>query len=289
MDEEKRRRNLATDARARLVFATMALVIPLVLGLLFRRQELRLRALADHGRPGTATITAVTRQGSASNTHYRYDVDGVTHTWNVDRKKLQGEPGETFDITYLPEDPSLSRPGTYSQVELDGELNLPFRRGFPIGLFVAFGSAAAFCHRNVRRLQQGAPLATKPRISPEGAGRILAALFLGCVLAVNLDPNVRAVQVAAFGPAPLGLPVGLVVALAEVLLFAPFFWVFPHLMRLVMDRFAQGGSLSKLGIVLAVAQAGPEGRRSRRIVVAGLVYFIALVAGWIVFAASRGI
>ncbi|TKC98011.1 DUF3592 domain-containing protein [Polyangium fumosum] len=267
----------------------MALVIPLVLGLLFRRQELRLRALADHGRPGTATITAITRQGSASNTHYRYEVDGVTHTWNVDRKNLQGDPGETFDITYLPEDPSLSRLGVYSQVELDKELNLPFRRGFPLGLFVLFGSIAALCHRNVRRLQQGAPLATKPRISPEGAGRIVAALFLGCVLAVNLDPNVRAVQVAAFGPAPFGLPVGLVVALAEVLLFAPFFWVLPHLMRLVMDRFAQGGSLSKLGIVLAVAQAGPEGRRSRRIVVAGLVYFIALVAGWIMFAASRGI
>ncbi|MDC0744872.1 hypothetical protein [Polyangium mundeleinium] len=267
----------------------MALVIPLVLGLLFRRQELRLRALADHGRAGTATVTAVTHQGSASVAHYQYEVGGVTYTWNVDRKKLPGALGETFDITYLPEDPSLSRLGAYSQIEFDEELNLPFRRGFPLGLFVLFGSIAAFCHRNVRRLQQGTPLATKPRISPEGAGRILAGLFLGCVLATNLDPNVRAVQVAAFGPAPLGLPVGLVVALAEVVLFAPFFWVFPHLMRLVMDRYAQGGSLSKLGIVLAVAQAGPEGRRSRLIVVAGLVYFIALVTAWIVFAASRGI
>ncbi|MDI1447547.1 hypothetical protein [Polyangium sp. 6x1] len=267
----------------------MALVVPLVLALLFRRQELRLRALADHGRAGTATLTAVTQQGSATNAHYRYEVDGVTHTWDVDRNKLPGAPGDTFGITYLPEDPSLSRPGTYSQASLDAELNLPFRHGFPLGLFVLFGSLAALCHRNVRRLQTGAPLAAKPRISPEGAGRILAGLFLGCLLAVNLDPKVRAVHVAAFGPAPLGLSVGLVVALAEIALFAPFFWVFPHLMRLVMDRYAQGGSLSKLGIVLAVAQAGPEGRRSRLVVVAGLVYFIALVAGWIVFAASRGI
>ncbi|MDI3288051.1 hypothetical protein [Polyangium sp. 15x6] len=289
MDEEKRRKLIATDARARIVFATVALILPLVLALLFRRQELRLRALADHGRAGTATLTAVTRQGSASVAHYRYEIGGVVYTWNVDRKKLPGAPGETFDITYLPEDPSLSRPGSYSNVELDAELNLPFRRGFPLGIFVLFGSAAALCHRNVRRLQNGAPLSTKPRISPDGAGRIVAALLLACLLVVNLDPKVRAVQIAAFGPALFGLPAWLVVALAEIALFAPFFWVFPHLMRLVLHRYAQGGSLSKLGIVLAVAQAGPEERRSRLVVLAGLVYFIALVTAWIVFAESRGI
>ncbi|MDI1483336.1 hypothetical protein [Polyangium sp. y55x31] len=289
MDQEKRRKLIATDARARIVFATIAIIVPLVLALLFRRQELRLRALADHGHAGTATLTAVTRQGSAAYAHYRYEVGGIVYTWNVDRKTLPIEPGETFDITYLPEDPSLSRPGSYSKIELDDELNLPFRRGFPLGLFVLFGAAAAFCHRNVRRLEDGAPLSTKPRMSPEGAGRIVAALLLGCLLAANLDPKVQAVQIAAFGPTPLGLPAGLVVALAEIALLAPFFWVFPHLMRLVMDRHAQGGSLSKLGIVLAVALAGPERRRSRLVVIAGLVYLVALMTAWIVFAESRGI
>jgi len=290
MDHEKRRRLIATDARGRIVFATIAFVVPLVLAILFRRQELRLRALADHGRPATAILTAVASQGSSAYAYYRYEVSGVVHTSNVDRKEIPVAPGQTFDVTYLPEDPSLSRPGaSYSQERLQAELNLPLRRGLPLGLFVFFAGAAGLCHRNVRRLQGGAPLATKPRLSPEAAGRLVAGLILGCLLAVNLDPKVQAVQAAAFGQAPLGLPVGLVVTLAQLVLFAPYFWVFPHLMRLVMDRFAQGGSLSKLGILLAVAQAGPEGRRSRGVVVAGLVYFVALVAAWITFTAWRGI
>jgi hypothetical protein len=290
MDEEKRRRLIATDARGRIVFAAIALVVPLAIGLLFRRQELRLRALADHGRAGTAILTAVARQGSGGYAYYRYEVGGVVYTWNVDRRELPGAPGETFAITYLPEDPALNRPGaSYSRERLEAELNLPLRRGVPLGIFAFFAGAAGLCHRNVRRLQSGVPLSTKPRVSPEGAGRIVAGLILGCLLAVNLDPKVRAVQAAAFGPTPLGLPVMLVVSLAGVALFAPYFWVFPHLMRLVMDRYARGGSLSKIGIVLAVAQAGPEGRRSRIIVVAGLVYFVALMAAWIAFADSRGV
>lgn len=130
---------------------------------------------------------------------------------------------------------------------------------------------------------------TKPRLSPEGAGRLVAALLVGCMLGANLDPKVRAVQVAAFGAEPLGLPVWLVVSFAEIALFAPYFWVFPHLMRIVMAHHAQGGSLSRAGIVLAVAQAGPAWRRSRNIVIAGFVYFVALMAAWIAFAESRGI
>ncbi len=129
----------------------------------------------------------------------------------------------------------------------------------------------------------------RPRISPDGVGRLVAGLLVGCLVAVNLDPKVRAVQASAFGAAPFGLPVGLVVSLAELVLFAPLFWVFVHLMRIVMDAQKRGGSLSKLGIMLAVARAGPEWRRSQTIVVAGFVYFVALMAAWILFADSRGI
>lgn len=245
-----------------------------------------MRALVDHGRTTSATLTMVSQGGSA---HYRYEVDGVVHTWNVARQELPLAPGETFSITYLPEDPSLSRPGNYGPDRLEKELDTPIRTALPIGLFVFFAGAALLCHRNVVRLRAGAPMRTKPRMSPDTVGLIVAGLMLACVLGVNFDPKVRAVQAAAFGATPLGLPITLVVSVAELLLFAPFFWVFPHVMRILMDSLRKGGSASKLGIILAVAKAGPELRRSRNIVVAGFVYFVLIVAAWIAFAAHRGI
>jgi hypothetical protein len=97
------------------------------------------------------------------------------------------------------------------------------------------------------------------------------------------------VQVALFGRAPLGLPVTLVCMLAQVVLFLPYFWVTTHLMRIVMDALARGRAISKVGIVIAIVTARPELRRSRWIVVAGFVYFAALMAAWIAFTDSRGV
>jgi hypothetical protein len=37
-------------------------------------------------------------------------------------------PGATFSITYLPEDPSLSRPGVYSLERFNAEVDLTFQR-----------------------------------------------------------------------------------------------------------------------------------------------------------------
>lgn len=288
MDEARRRQIITTDTRARAIFAALAVIVPLTLGFLFKRQENRLRALADHGRTTAATVTAVTTQ-DGTNTHYRYAIDGLDYTWNVNQKEAPFAPGERFDITYLPEDPSLSRPGAYTQERLQKELNPKLTTGVPIGIFVFCAGTAVLCHRNVRRLQQGSPLRTKSPISPEGMGRIIAGLLLATLLGVNLDPEVTKVQAAAFGARPLGLPLGLVVCLATAALFAPYFWVFPHLMRIVMNSVARGGSLSKGGIMLAVVRAEPALRRSQRIVVSGFVYFVVLMGAWIAYASSRGL
>lgn len=288
MDEARRRQIITTDTRGRAIFTALALIVPLTLAFLFKRQENRLRALADHGRTATATVTAVSHQGG-TNTHYRYAIDGADYTWNVNRKEAPFAPGERFDITYLPEAPSLSRPGAYTQERLQKELDPKLTTYAPIGIFVFCAGAAALCHRNVRRLQKGAPLRTKSLISPEGMGRIIAGLLLAILLGVNLDPEVAKVQAAAFGARPLGLPLGLVVCLATAALFAPYFWVFPHLMRIVMSSVTRGGSLSKGGIMLAVARAEPTLRRSQRIVIGGLVYFVALAGAWIAYASSRGL
>lgn len=285
VEEAIRRKAIATDSKARWVFAALTL-LPVVLALLFVRQERRLRALADHGRTTTATLTQVTRDGTA---HYRYEVEGVVHTWNLARRDLPLAPGETFSITYLPEDPSLSRPGDYTRERLEKELDNPIRIAMPVGLFVFFAGTGLLCHWNAVRLRAGAPIRKKPWVSPRTMGLVVAGLLLACVLGVNFDPKVRAVQAAAFGATPFGLPITLVVCVAELALFAPFFWVFAHLMRIVSESLRKGGSVSKVGIILAVARAGPDQRRSRNIVIAGFVYFVAIVAAWIAYAAHRGI
>ncbi len=276
---------IRTDARARLIFGVLASVLPTVLALLFARQESRLRALADHGAASVATVTRRTSDG----TFYRYEVGGQTYTWNVHAREAPFSPGTTFDITYLPEDPSLSRPGRYGPERFVAERNVAVTRGLPIGLFVFFGGAAWLCHRNVRRLRRGEPERERRALSPDAVGRVVALLFVACMLGVNLDPAVRAKHAQAFGAAPFGLPVALVVTLVELVLFAPYFWVFAHLMRIVMPAQARGGVLSKGGVVLAVASAPPELLRSRRIVIAGLVWFVLIVGAWIAYADARGI
>ena len=78
----------------------------------------------------------------------------------------------------------------------------------------------------------------------------------------------------------------------NLLLLAPYFWVCEHLMRIVFQAVADRASISRGGIILAVLfshRAHPELSRSRNIVFAGFGYFIALVASWIAYAASRGI
>jgi hypothetical protein len=85
------------------------------------------------------------------------------------------------------------------------------------------------------------------------------------------------------------MPAVVLASVVQVVLFAPFFWVMPHLMRIVMNAQARGRGFSKLGIAAAVAEAPPELRRSRAVVVGGLVYFLTIVAAWIALTSSRGI
>lgn len=289
-DEARRRTITTSDARWRMRFAILAVIVPLALFALFRRNELRLRALADHGHAGTASVTAVERQGGAVYTHYRYEVARASYTWSVSHEQAPYEPGAPFAIVYVPEDPSCSRPGTtYTIAQLEAELNLPFQRWLLLGIFAFFAGAAGLCHRNLRRLRGGAPLRTEPLLSPEQAGRLVMLLLLGVTLASNADPHVQAIFVAAFGAAPLGLPAVVVVSLAEIVLAVPYFWVFPHLMRIVMDAARRGGSLSRTGVLAAVLRADGEHARSRAVVLGGLAYFVVLVAAWIAFTASRGI
>jgi hypothetical protein len=235
-------------------------------------------------------LTRILHENNDASAEYRYEVDGRSYTTTVAPSEAPYRPGETFPIVYLPEDPSLSRPGAeYSKARLDADVNLPFQHRIELGLFAFFAASALLCERALRRQRADGPIRTAHKVSPETVGSVIAGLLLAITLGVNLDPKVAAVQAAVFGPAPLGLPVTLVVMVAEVVLCAPMFPMFSHLMRIVMASQARGGSLGKAGIVLAVFQAEAEHHRSRNIVIAGAVYFVALMAAWIALAAYRGV
>jgi len=116
----------------------------------------------------------------------------------------------------------------------------------------------------------------------------LSVVVYACVIGVNFKPSVHAKQVEAFGAAPLGLPVRGVVVLAESILFVPMPWCFWHAMRIAYQA-AHDGCRFGLSYLLTVGNRHPHLRRSQVVCLAGLAYFVALCAVWIVYAEVRGI
>jgi hypothetical protein len=285
-EEALRARNLASNRRWRLIFGLLAVVVPLALFAAFTRQETRLQALAANGRAATAVVTGV--RGDI--TYYEYEADGTSHDWNVRRADAPYPIGARFAITYLPEDPGLSRPiANYSMADYEREVDRGFKRAFLFGLFTFFALASLACHVSLQRMLRGAPMRTGPVVSPRTLGTILAAVLVACVVGAEFDAKVREVQSRLWGSDPLGVPVGVLVAIVDAVLFAPLFVMMPLVMEMTMRAAAAGRSISAAGIVRAVADAGPEHRRAKRIVVAIALYFVALFAGWIAYAASRGV
>ncbi len=142
-------------SRWRAGLALAALVVPLALFALFERQARRLDALAEQGAPVTANVTRVTEGGTV---HYAYWVDGVGYSWNVARDDAPYEPGATFAATYLPDDPSFSRPiadRALAAAEASGNRSFAWKVVLGVGLFLGF--FALLTHRDLRRLRAGAP------------------------------------------------------------------------------------------------------------------------------------
>ena len=283
-------RALVSTRRWRNLFVVLALVVPTLLFGLFRRQELRLRALADHGQTIEATLTHHSRQDSSVYSHYEYRVGGRSYRWSVSYDDAPYGEGESFPVTFLPEAPGFSRPFVpFSAEHLEEELNLPLRRGLPLAALAFFGGVALLCQRGVRRLRQGRPPARGLSVSPDVAGRWLAVLILALLLSVEFDADVQAVHVALMGPAPGGIPAPLVAAAVQVLLYLPYFWVFPHLMRILIAARERGSSLSRFNVIQEIVRVPPVLRRSRAIVLAGVAYFAVLLALWIALTESRGV
>lgn len=288
---------IRSHARWRLGFLGLALGVPLLLGTLFQRQIHRLEALADHGREATATVTSVARDGSTELTRYAYSVGGVSYTWNVSWADAPYQPGDSFPVTYLPEDPSLSRPGAppSSHAKAEAEGNAAFVHKALIGVFAFFAFNAVLCHLKLRKLRANAAAGLPAAglvVPPAWLGRGVAVLLLGALLSVSFDPKVQAVQAKAFGATPLGMPITAFACLATVVLFAPYVWVFEHAMRIALQALEDGASVSKVGLLVYLFSLGerhPELVRSRNVVLGGLGFFGVLMGLWIAYAAALGI
>ncbi|HEY1138897.1 MAG TPA: hypothetical protein VGE88_01650 [Lysobacter sp.] len=124
------------------------------------------------------------------------------------------------------------------------------------------------------------------------ASYILPALIYALFVGTTFSPDLRPFLIQAFGAAPFGLPVALVVAMTVAVLLLPFALALHHFMLIAEQAAKDGSSLGKIGLLayaLGVGQRHPDLRRSQRIFLSGLVYFVLVCAGWIAYADSRGL
>lgn len=117
---------------------------------------------------------------------------------------------------------------------------------------------------------------------------LFSVVFYGVIVSVNFCDDVHATQVKAFGAAPFGLPVGLVVSIVETILYIPAPFFISHLAQMAIHARKAG---RRFGIVyiLTAGYSDPTLRRSWAITLAGLGYFIIVCFSWITYASWRGL
>ena len=128
--------------------------------------------------------------------------------------------------------------------------------------------------------------------------RVLLATILcsvamyGAVLSAMLHPDSMPTSVKVFGERPLGMPLRLFVALFFTLLSVPIPVGAWHSYRILFRAASEGRGFSKQEIIMSLLRtpsSHPDLRRSRRIVLGVGTFYLALMFGWIAYAAARGI
>lgn len=121
---------------------------------------------------------------------------------------------------------------------------------------------------------------------------IVPFLLYALMVGTTFSPEVQPVLAKAFGLRPFGHPVAIVVAAAVAILMLPFAVAVHHFMLIAERAASDGRGLGRIGLLAYAVRAGryhPDLRASQWISLAGLVYFVLICAGWIVFADARGI
>lgn len=118
------------------------------------------------------------------------------------------------------------------------------------------------------------------------------ALLYLLIVSTTFSPDVLPVLIKAFGAAPLDLPVDAVIAGIVAVVFLPFAYSVHHFVLIAERAATEGHGVGKIGLLSYAFSAGrrhPELRRSQRISLAGLVYFLLVCGGWTIYAGSKGI
>ena len=121
---------------------------------------------------------------------------------------------------------------------------------------------------------------------------LCSAAMYGAVLVAMLHPESVPTSVAVFGEHPLGLHLRLFLVLFFTLLSTPLPIGVWHAYRILFRGAAEGAGFSEHEIwrsLMVTPSSHPDLRRSRRIVLGVGAFYLALLVGWIAYAAVLGI
>lgn len=133
------------------------------------------------------------------------------------------------------------------------------------------------------------------------AGFVAALLIYGVLIGVNFDPAVTRAQSAVVGEGPFGVSTRTYFIALQAILFLPIFVWAPALVKLMHYARDDKADLRTvllhtllpvfelIGLYTKVDDTAPRDvKRARTIFVIGLVYFIGLIAFWIVISTGKG-
>ncbi len=203
---------LQSAIRWRAIFVVLLLVLPAGCGVLFERQARRLEALAEHGEAIEARVIEVSLTNKS--TTYAYRVNNQDFTWSVSPADAPFAVGQTFTVTYLPTEPSFSRPIIDRQLAAaEAAKNRSFTWKFLLGLIGALALFTGLAHRDVVRLKAGRP--SLP-VTPEQYRRRLLMTGLALTPFLLLIGGFHASDAVDRGESLLPVAIGLLIPVALI-------------------------------------------------------------------------
>jgi hypothetical protein len=131
---------------------------------------------------------------------------------------------------------------------------------------------------------------------------VLSLALYATLMAVNLASDATKMQAVLGGERPFGIPARVFFTALNAILLLPIFWWMPSLVKLrAYTKQKEGGGattvLASLYTTYSLrflltplsSDTPPEIRKARSIAFAGLIYFAAVGAVWIVLAARAGV
>ena len=135
---------------------------------------------------------------------------------------------------------------------------------------------------NEQRLEENRPYALRVSL-------LSSTTFYAMLVSVNFDPKAEAKFEQAFGAEPLGMTAQHFAILVETILFIPFIWVSYYFGMIIIQARREGMSPHSVLSVFEAERYHPGLRRSKLICLAGVIYFLAICASWIIYTGVRGI